>query len=250
MKAHPAVPAAIVMKHVQGSKNRVARHAQDAENVRRGMRALFDDANALRAALAKSDKPEEIAVLERGFMALDFVARDLVAGHEQMIAIEQAFQNECLLWLNRKAPKVQFQPKPPAIHYEKSVATEVETPKAILDGLAQPKGEPTKERDASQWAGFYRMEDGTLVFVNHRNEPVPAPTDPEILKMVQELERSPEMKNEGYVPVAPAPPTIEASPPIPVLHPPPVAGPETLPAPPESNGVVNVSTGTGSIEAP
>lgn len=238
MKPHPAVPAAIVMKHVQGSKNRVARHAQDAENVRRGMRALHEDATALRAALA--GKPDEIAVLERGFMALDFVARDLVAGHEQMIAIEQAFQNECLLWLNRKAPKVPIKPKQPAIIYEKSVATEVETPKAILEGLETPKGEPTKEPDASVFAGFYRMDDGTLVFVNHRNEPVPAPTDPRVLAMVGELERDPARKDEAYVPMAPAPPTTSE------VAPPAVVSPEvpSLPDPPEPPAQEN---GVGSL---
>lgn len=208
MKPHPAVPAAIVMKHVQGSKNRVARHAQDAENVRRGMRALEQDAVALRAAL--QNKPDEIAVLERGFMALDFVARDLVAGHEQMIAIEQAFQGECLLWLNRKAPRVPIGKPEPAICYVPSTAEEVPTPKATLEGLETPKGEPTKGPDASKWAGFYRMNDGQLVFVNHENRPVPPPDDPEVLKMIGELERAPVNKNEGYVPVAVAPPTIEA----------------------------------------
>jgi hypothetical protein len=212
MKAHPAVPAAIVLKHVQGSKNRVTRHAADAENVRRGMRALYEDANALRAALAQ--KPDEIAVLERGFMALDFVARDLVAGHEQMIQIEQAFQGECLRWLNRKAPGVPVVKQEPAICYVPSKAAEVETPKAILEGQI-PAGEPTKAPDASQWAGFYRMEDGTLVFVNHLNEPVPAPKDPQVLRMVQELERAPQHKNEGYVPVASAPPTTAEVPVVP-----------------------------------
>ncbi len=220
MKSHPAVPAAIVVKHVQGSKNRVTRHAQDAENVRRGMRALLEDANALRASI--QNKPEgyripanaveqEIVILERGFMALDFVARDLVAGHEQMIRMEQAFQNECLLWLNRKDPKVPVGKPQPAIVYEKSIATEVETPKAILEGQV-PKGEPTKAPDASQWAGFYRMEDGTLVFVNHNNEPIAPPKDPQVLRMVQELEKDPNHSNEGYVPVAPAPPTTEEPP--------------------------------------
>ena len=241
MKPHPAVPAAIVMKHVQGSKNRVARHAQDAENVRRGMRALEQDATALRAALA--NKPDEIAVLERGFMALDFVARDLVAGHEQMIRIEQAFQGECLLWLNRKAPKVPVGPREPAIIYEKSIATEVETPKAILEGMT-PKGEPTKEPDAGAFAGFYRMEDGTLVFVNHRNEPIPAPKDPQVLRMVQELERAPKHAEEAYVPMATTPPMITEAPVIHTQGVPPQ--PETLPAPHESEK----SNGTGSIEAP
>lgn len=240
MKPHPAVPAAIVMKHVQGSKNRVTRHAQDAENVRRGMRALHEDATALRAALA--GKPDEIAVLERGFMALDFVARDLVAGHEQMIAIEQAFQNECLLWLNRKAPKVPIQPKRPAIIYEKSVATEVETPKTILEGLETPRGEPTKEQDPKAWAGFYRMDDGTLVFVNHRNEPVPAPTDPRVLAMVRELERDPTRKDEAYVPMAETPPMITEAPVIqtkasPVEAPAPAPSPEPPPDASQENGV-------------
>jgi len=236
MKAHPAVPAAIVMKHVQGSKNRVARHAQDAENVRRGMRALEQDAMTLRAAL--QDKPEEIAILERGFLALNFVARDLVAGHEQMIAIEQAFQGECLLWLNRKAPRVPVQKREPAICYVPSTAEEVPTPKATLEGLETPKGDPTEGPDASKWAGFYRMDDGTLVFVNHRNEPVAAPTDPEVLKMVEELERAPNNAAEAYVPISPEPPTVEAPTEAPPNH------PEPPPQPEMSNGVAPIAEST------
>lgn len=206
MKAHPAVPAAIVMKHVQGSKNRVTRHAADAENVRRGMRALYEDANALRAAL--QNKPDEIVVLERGFMALDFVARDLVAGHEQMIKIEQAFQNECLLWLNRKQPRVPVVPQKPAICYVPSKAMEVPTPKAILEGQT-PQGEPTKELDATKAAGFYTMADGTKVYVNHLNEPIPAPSEEDVAK-AGELVKAPENVDQAYVPMAPPPPTEEA----------------------------------------
>lgn len=166
---HPAVPAQIVMKHIQGSKNRALRHAADADNVRKGLRALDDDSMRLRAALAQH--PEEISRLEAGLMALKFRGDDLIAAHEQMIAMERDFQNECILWLNRKDPTVQVEAGPGPIEHISSTGHEIPTPASISAGDA-PAGEATPEPAADQVAGYYTMADGTRVYVNARNEPV------------------------------------------------------------------------------
>lgn len=167
---HPAVPAAIVMKHVQASRNRVGRCESDAENVRRGLRALEQDAMTLRAAL--QSRPEDLAILERGLMTLLFVGNDLIASHETTIRVEQAFQNECALWLQRKEPlvRVEEESAPRPIEHVPSIAHEVPTPASIAAG-DEARGEviPT---DKTRPAGFYEMADGTHVYTNADNEPL------------------------------------------------------------------------------
>ena len=190
MKSHPAVPAAIVIKHVHASKNRVERHLGDADKVRRGLRALQEDAATLRASL--SDQPDELAILERGLMALDYVGADIVANHERSIQIEQVFQSECKLWLNRQASRVRFPAPRAQIVYEPSKAREVETP------VLPPQGREveTSTPDPKVAVGFYTMGDGTRVYVNFENEPVDPPKDATghgaVPAKLPELVRSPE----------------------------------------------------------
>ena len=169
MKAHPAVPAQVVLRHLQASKNRIERAAQDAERVRAGLRALHEDSMSLRATLR--DKPEELAVLERGLMSADFVLGEIVSGNEQLIRIEQALQNELKLWLLRKEPMIRMQQSPAAradVHYVPSKAHEVPTPARTVQG----EEVPTPPVDEDKALGYYPMADGTRVYVNGNNDPV------------------------------------------------------------------------------
>lgn len=222
MKSHPAVPAPIVVRHLQASKNRVQRAVLDSERVRQGRRALREDAMRLRATLR--GREEDLAVLEQGLAASDFVLSEIEGQNEALIQIEQALQNELQLWLLRKEPLVRLAaPRAHEIHHVPSKGHEIPTPARPVQGEEVPTPAP----DPKKPVGFYTMADGTRVFVNAANEPVsfstPQPdgtwlhtdTDrkiveppavPEIAPASAETEPAP-----AYTPLAPEAPTLEGS---------------------------------------
>lgn len=223
MKAHPAVPAQIVVRHLQASKNRMQRAVQDSERIRQGRRALHEDSMRLRAALR--GKEEDLAVLERGLMAADFVLSESETQNEQLVRIEQALQNELTLWLLRKEPLVKFSAPDRDIHYVPSRGHEVPTPPRPVQGVEAP----TAPSDPKKPVGFYTMADGTRVFVNGDNEPVSfstpqadgswlhTDTNQKLIAepAAPEIEKAVAGEAEAYTPLAPEAPTLEQPAPSP-----------------------------------
>lgn len=181
---HPAVPARIVVKHLQGSKNRLARELEDGRRTREGLTALEQDAAVLRASL--EDRPDELAILERGLFALHYALEETERLRAMVMRMEQAVQIECVRWLNRKPPLLQLQtqpnggsmaqepprrngplPAPPRksntrsdVYYDRAKAVEVPTdPKLLARMNAQPAGRPTRQPDRRAAVGYYEMGD-------------------------------------------------------------------------------------------
>ena len=245
MKFHPAVPAQHVIEHITGSKNRTMRDMADAERTRRGLNLLKDISMRLRASL--QGHPGEIEKLEAGRAALEYRITDLIAAREQVVEMEREFQNECLLWLNRKEPTITVEQISQAasgpIEHVPSVAHEIPTPAAYAQGEA-PKGQESVQPPEDKAMGYYAMNDGTRVYVNFRNDPlfysvevrqgdrvlriftntknerIPQPADlpPEIAPNGGTQETS----NEAFVQVAPQRGDTPQPPNVPTLEAPPV----------------------------
>ena len=171
MKETPHVPAKNVVKHIQRSRSRVEVAAANANAFRQGMRALLADVSTLRIVL--EDKPEDLARLEQGAMAIQYAANGVLGALDQYMRFEQVLQAECERWLHGRPPGLERgRPRIAAYEASKELPPKEESPLA-QDGRP-PKNGPlppvgkgafgyVKAQGQELPPRFYRKRDGTTV---------------------------------------------------------------------------------------
>jgi hypothetical protein len=188
MRENPSVPAKTVLKHIQTSRQRVERIAKDAEYFRQGLRRLQVDAISLRNVL--EDKPEELAKLESGLMAIQYSAGGVLSSLDQAIRFELSFQAEAERWLHGKIPRLEK--NRPHLAYEQANGGRPEKngtaapPKGAYD-YVKAGGEEveTKKPDPAVAVGFYLEIDPVTkqekrVYVNAYDQVVEPPKGQDI----------------------------------------------------------------------
>lgn len=131
----PFAPARAIIKHLQASKNRIARYVAEQEKVRQGLRELRGEVDQLHLQLELSEHQDTIPLLVAGFEAGICGASDIIVSIERVIAIENHFQYTLSRWLKGMPPLPKAQPPAHAPYvYEPTKARQVPTPKHEVKG--------------------------------------------------------------------------------------------------------------------
>lgn len=183
MKENPSVPAQTVTKHIQSSKNRIARMAKDAEFFRAGLRELQMATVTLRTTL--EDRPDELAKMEGGLMALSYSSGNILAAIDQSIRLELALQAEALRWLHGKTPLIER--GRPHLAYQQANGRpghperngSALAPSGKFPEVIKATGHevPTRQPDPNVAVGFYLGEDGKRVYMNAYDQIVEPPPE-------------------------------------------------------------------------
>lgn len=187
----PFVPARIVIQHLQGSRNRIARYVEEQQRVQKGLMALREASDRLYLELESTDKQDAIPMLTSSLEAAMYGATDITDALERVIAIERHFQHVCNRWLKGMPPLPHGAGGKAAPYvYEPTTAREVPTPKHEVHGHYEDVPAVTADGNHPSVQGRYVdpatnetlavVKDGVIVKDTPSPQPVEGSGSPEL----------------------------------------------------------------------